>query len=162
MLAVSDTSPISNLASIGRLNLLQAQFSEVRIPPAVAAELTSHPDKAASAAIDASLRQWVSIVTPQDTPLQRMLRRLVDPGEAEAIALASDLCAAIVIIDELEGRILARQLGLSITGTLGILLRAKRNGQLPLIKPEIQALRDRARFFLSASLEAEVLSAAGE
>jgi uncharacterized protein len=162
MLAVSDTSPISNLAFIGRLDLLQTQFSEVRIPPAVAAELKKHPDKAASTVIEVALRQWIHIVTPEDTPLHRMLRRQVDAGEAEAIAIAADLGAGIVIIDEQEGRMLARQAGLSITGTLGILLRAKRNGHLSLIKPEIQALRNRARFFLSTSLESEVLTAAGE
>jgi uncharacterized protein len=162
MLAVSNTSPISNLATIGRLDLLKAQFSEVRIPPAVAAELKNHPDKAASTAIEVALRHRIPIVTPEDTPLHRMLLRQADAGEAEAIALAADLGAAIVIIDEQEGRMLARQAGLSVTGTLGILLRAKRSGHLPLIKPEIQALRNRTRFFLAASLEAEVLAAAGE
>jgi uncharacterized protein len=162
MLAVSNTSPISNLAAIERLDLLKEQFSNVRIPPAVAAELKNHPDKSASAAIDIALRHWIHIVTPEDTPLHRMLLRQVDAGEAEAIALAADLGAVIVIIDEQEGRMLARQVGLSITGTLGILLRAKRSGHIPLIKPEIQALRNRTRFFLSASLEAQVLSVAGE
>lgn len=162
MLAVSNTSPISNLASIERLDLLQRQFSEVRIPPAVAEELKNHPDRAASAAIAVALRQWIHVVTPQDTPLHRMLRRQVDAGEAEAIALAADLGAAIVVIDEQEGRMLAHHTGLSVTGTLGILLRAKRSGHIPLVRPEIQALRNRARFFLSGSLEVEVLTAAGE
>jgi predicted nucleic acid-binding protein len=162
MLAVSNTSPVSNLASIGRLDLLKSQFSEVRIPSAVAQELKAHPDPTAIAAIDSALHQWIRILPPQDTPLYRMLRRQVDPGEAEAIALATDLKGDIVIIDEQEGRALARQVGLSITGTLGVLLRAKRSGILQLIKPEIQALRNRTRFFLSASLEAEILSAAGE
>ena len=151
MLAVSNTSPLSNLASIGRLDL-----------SAVAQELAAHPDPNAIAVIDSALRQWIRVVPTQDTPLYRMLRRQVDPGEAEAIALAADLKADIVIIDEQEGRALARQVGLSITGTLGVLLRAKRSGLLQMIKPEIQALRNRTRFFLSASLEAEVLSAAGE
>jgi uncharacterized protein len=162
MLAVSNTSPVSNLASIGRLELLKSQFSEVLIPSAVAQELAAHPDPTTIAAIDSALRQWIRIVPPQDTPLYRMLRRQVDSGEAEAIALAADLKADIVIIDEQEGRVLARQAGLSITGTLGVLLRAKRSGLLQLIKPEIEALRSRTRFFLSASLEAEVLSTAGE
>jgi len=115
MLAVSNTSPLSNLASIGRLDL-----------SAVAQELAAHPDPNAIAVIDSALRQWIRVVPTQDTPLYRMLRRQVDPGEAEAIALAADLKADIVIIDEQEGRALARQVGLSITGTLGVLLRAKR------------------------------------
>lgn len=104
MLAVSNTSPLSNLAAIGRLDFLKSQFSEVRIPSAVAQELAAHPDRTAIAAIDSALRTWIRVVSPQDTPLYRMLRRQVDPGEAEAIALAADLGADIVIIDEQEGR----------------------------------------------------------
>ena len=157
MLAVSNTSPLSNLASIGRLDLLKDQFSDLLAPPAVAQELAAHPDPTALAALDVALRQWIRIVPPQESPLYGMLRRQVDSGEAEAIALAAELKAAIVIIDEQEGRALARQVGLSVTGTLGILLRAKRSGRLQVIRPEIQALRDRARFFLSSALEAEVL-----
>jgi len=91
-----------------------------------------------------------------------MLLLQVHPGEAEAIALACDLKADTVIIDEQEGRGLAAQAGLFVTGTLGVLLRAKQGGQIPAVKPEIQALRAKTRFFLSPSLEAEVLSAAGE
>lgn len=131
MLAVSNTSTLSNPAAIGRLDLLKSQFSEVRIPSAVARELAAHPDPTAIAAIHSALREWIRIVPPKDTPLFRMLRR-------------------------------ARRAGLSITGTLGVLLRAKRGGRLETIRPEIQALRNRKRFFLSASLEAEVLSAARE
>jgi predicted nucleic acid-binding protein len=91
-----------------------------------------------------------------------MLGRHVHAGEAAAIALATDLHAGIVIIDEQEGRTLAAQSGLSVTGTLGVLLRAKRNSEIPAVKPEMQALRIRGRFFISASLEAQVLTAAGE
>ncbi len=65
-------------------------------------------------------------------------------------------------MDELEGRTLAQQAGLSVTGTLGILLRAKRTGQLTSMATEIAALRKRAGFFLSASLEERVLLAADE
>ena len=83
-------------------------------------------------------------------------------GEAEAIALASGIGADIVIIDEQDGRQFAARAGLLVTGVLGILLRAKKNGSIPAIEPEIQALRTKARFFISPSLEAKMLSAAGE
>ena len=163
MPAVSNTSPISNLAFIGRLDLLKSQFGELWIPPAVAKELKAHPNPVALAAIEAAIRdQWIRIATPQDTPLRRMLLQQVHLGEAEAIALAADLKADTVIIDEQEGRGLAAQAGLFVTGTLGILLLAKQRGEIPAVKPEIQALRSKTRFFLSASLEAQVLAAAGE
>lgn len=163
MLAVSDTSPISNLAAIGRLDLLHIQFPELWIPNAVATELNAHPDPVALAAINAALSGgWMRIAKPPDTPLLRMLQLNLDLGEAHAIALAVDLTAGIIVIDEQEGRRFAAQAGLSFTGTLGILLRAKRSGHIPALRPEVEALRVKARFFLSSSLESEILAVAGE
>lgn len=129
MLAVSNTSPISNLAYINRLDLLHSQFAELWMPPSVVAELQAHPNQAARYAIEVAIRdQWLRIGAPQDTPLRRMLTLHLHAGEAEAIALAADLQAGTVILDEQEGRALATQAGLFVTGTLGILLRAKQAG----------------------------------
>jgi uncharacterized protein len=83
-------------------------------------------------------------------------------GEAEAIALAAELRAEAVISDEQEGRQLAAEAGLLVTGVLGILLRAKQSGHIPALKPEIQSLRSEAHFFIAPFLEAKVLAAAGE
>ena len=83
-------------------------------------------------------------------------------GEAEAIALAIEMNADVVLIDERDGRIAARQAGLTLTGVLGVLLRAKTTGQITTVKPHIQALRTQARFFVSERLETEVLCSAGE
>jgi predicted nucleic acid-binding protein len=81
-------------------------------------------------------------------------------GGAETIALAADLKAEVVIVDEQEGRKVA--MGLQVTGVLGILLRAKHLGEIPALKPEIETLRNRARFFIAPSLEAKLVAAAGE
>jgi predicted nucleic acid-binding protein len=71
------------------------------IPPVVAAELKAHPDSVALAAIDTAIRdQWLRIAAPQNTALHRMLLQQVHRGEAEAIALAADLKADTIIIDE--------------------------------------------------------------
>jgi hypothetical protein len=150
MLAVSNTSPVSNLASIGRLELLKSQFSTVRIPDEVARELAAHPDPIAQN------------ITPQDSGLLRVLLLQLHRGEAEAIAFATDLKADIALIDEQEGRLLASRVGLAVTGVLGILLRAKRTGEITAVKPEIDLLRSKARFFVSSSLEAKILAAAEE
>ncbi len=163
MLAVSNTSPISNLASIGRLELLKSQFSTIWIPDAVANELAAHPDPAAREAIQNAIREnWLKVETLQDSRLLRVLLLQLHLGEAEAIALATVLNAGIVLIDEQEGRQLASKTGLAVTGVLGILLRAKRKGEIAAVKPEIDLLRSKARFFVSPSLEAKVLAAAGE
>src|ERR1019366_2479428 len=98
MLAVSNTSPISNLASIGRLELLKSQFSELWIPDAVFVELTAHPDPIAQASIQTAIRdQWIRIGTSPDSGLLRLLLLQLHQGEAEAIALATDLHAEIVL-----------------------------------------------------------------
>lgn len=163
MLAVSNTSPISNLASINRLELLRLQFSVLWIPPAVAQELTAHPDPVTRAMIQTAIQdQWIRSADVQNSNLLSILLSSLHQGEAEAIALATDLKADIVIIDEQEARQLATQAGLSVTGVLGVLLRAKRRGQIPAVRPEIQALRDTARFFIAPALEARVLASAGE
>ena len=148
MRAVSDTSPLSNLAAIGRLPLLQSQFSEIWIA-AVRQELDAHLDAAVLRAIQAALREnWIRCASPAASPLLNVLSMHLHRGEAEAIALAADLKVDVIIIDEQEGRELAAHAGLYVTGLLGILLRAKRNGNIPGLEPEIQALRAKARFFI--------------
>lgn len=163
MLAVSNTSPISNLASIGHLDLLSKQFSAIWIPTAVAQELTAHPDPVALKSIQAAMAgEQIRVAAPQRSYLLKMLSQQLHGGEAEAITLATELKAGMVIIDEQEGRQLAAQAGLSVIGVLGVLLRAKRNGQIPAVKPELRLLRERAHFFVSPALEAKILNAAGE
>jgi hypothetical protein len=163
MLAVSNTSPISNLAIIGHLDLLKLQFGELWIPEAVARELSVHPDPVAIAAIQRAISDsWIKVASPTNPTLLKILLSSLDQGEAEAIALATERGADIVIIDEQEGRRIATLAGLRVTGALGVLLRAKRIGQVPAVKPELRALRAKARFFIAASLEAQILSAADE
>jgi predicted nucleic acid-binding protein len=163
MLAVSNTSPISNLASIGRLELLKSQFLELWIPDAVAEELAAHPDPVVQTMIKNAIREsWIRIGTPKDSGLLRLLLLQLHRGEAEAIALATDLNADFVLIDEQEGRQLAAKTGLAVTGVLGVLLRAKRAGEIAALKPEMDLLRSKAHFFVSAQLERKILTAAGE
>src|ERR1700733_9964368 len=105
--------------------------------------------------------KWISSVTPEGSHLLNVLTLHLHRGEAEAIALAADVKADMIVIDEQEGRQFATQAGLSVIGVLGILLRAKKNAQPSAVKPEIELLRSKARFFVAASLEAKVLAAAG-
>jgi predicted nucleic acid-binding protein len=91
-----------------------------------------------------------------------MLLLHLHPAEAEAIALAVDLHAGLVLIDEQEGRQYAAQAEISVSGALGVLLRAKLDGTIQALKPKIELLRSKTRFFVAPSLEAIVLAAAGE
>jgi uncharacterized protein len=163
MLAVCNTSPISNLASIDRLELLKSQFSVVWIPSAVQAELRAHPDTEARLSIQTAIdSQWIRIATPQPSKLLSLLLAHLHRGEAETVALAIDLKANIIVIDEQEARQVATEAGLSVTGVLGVLLRAKKTGQISAVGPEIRLLREKAHFFVSPALEARVLALAGE
>jgi hypothetical protein len=160
MLAVSNTSPISNLAFIGRLNLLHEQFGDVWVPQAVETELLNIPDAAARKTIDQA--GWLKSRPASDVNLVSLLTVDLHQGEAEAIALALEMKANRLIIDEREGRAMARQLGLPVIGVLGVLLRGKKTGHIKAIKPEIEALRTKARFFVAPDLETAILAHAGE
>ena len=163
MPVISDTSPISSLAIIGRLSLLRSQFSEICIPPAVLQELMDHPNRKALGAIETAIQdRWIRMIAPAPSRLLSVLLVHLHSGEAEAIALAAELNADMVIIDEQEGRQFAMQAGLRVTGVLGILLRAKKSGDLIALKPEIQSLRTKARFFVASSLETRILQIAEE
>ena len=130
MRVVSDTSPLSNLTIIGRLDLLRDQFGSLIIPPAVEEELARfrHP-VAGPALVAARSEGWLAVEALADLRMVNLLRRDLDPGESEAIALASATSADWLLMDESEGRAAAGRLGLRVVGVLGILLRAKRDGQ---------------------------------
>jgi predicted nucleic acid-binding protein len=163
MLVVSNTPPISNLAVIGRLNLLRSQFREIWIPGAVRSELDRLSQPAALKEIQQALQDgWIKPQALREDKVARLLAATLDPGEAEAIALALELSADLILLDERDGRSAAERSGLRVTGVLGVLLRAKNDGQIQLIKPEIEALRTQARFFLSARLQEKALEIARE
>jgi predicted nucleic acid-binding protein len=105
---------------------------------------------------------WIKPQALRADKVARLLAADLDPGEAQAIALALELSADLILMDERDGRSVAERAGLRVTGVLGVLLRAKKDGQIPLIKPEIEALRTLARFFLSARREEKALAIAGE
>ena len=83
-------------------------------------------------------------------------------GEMESIALAVAEPGTLLLMDEAEGRAVARRRGLALTGAVGALIAARKKGWLPALKPELLALRSQARFFLAPKFFAEVLAAVGE
>ena len=100
MPVVSNTSPLSNLAIIDRLEILRGQLGQITIPPAVQLELDrlSHP--AARARLAAALQEgWVRVI-PLIAAVPSALAAALDPGEAEALALATQVQASLVLLDE--------------------------------------------------------------
>ena len=160
MRVVSNTSPLSNLAIVGRLDFLPRRYGAVLVPPAVAKELTalSHPDGSGRIAV-ALAEGWLQIGPP---PPILALPFPLDPGETEAIALACHLKADVLLIDEKRGRQAARHCGLVVAGVLGELLHARHAGWIPSVRNEIQRLRREAGFFVDATVERFILSQVGE
>jgi len=86
----------------------------------------------------------------------------LDLGEAEALALALETKADLVLLDESAARLNARQLGLAHTGVLGVLRQARRTNRIASLKAEILRLRSEAHFFVSPALEKRLLISVGE
>lgn len=163
MRVVSNTSPISNLAIIGRLGILSRQFGTIWIPEAVRRELARLEHQAGRESIKQALSQgWIQIESATPSDLARNLASSLDAGEAEAIALASQSAAALLIMDESAGRAAARNLGIAMTGTLGVLLKEKREGRLPSMGEEMDRLVTDAGFFISGRVRQSFLEAAKE
>jgi hypothetical protein len=163
MIVVSNTSPLSNLGVIGYISLLKEIYNVVIIPSGVARELasTSNEDERVIGVVNL---EWIEIRQATDEALVVKLlnEQRLDLGEAEAIALAIELNADELLIDERLGRKEARRLGVPITGLLGILLIAKRRGLISLVKPVIDDLIAEAGFRVSNQLYTEILNTAGE
>jgi uncharacterized protein len=163
MPAVSDTSPLLNLAIIGYLDLVRQQFSTILIPPSVFDELKLDTNLPGTEAIRFALQAgWLQVAEVKDTHLVQALALELDRGEAAAIALALESGSLRILMDEHEGRAKAKALGLQPVGVLGMLLRAKRQGQLQSVEEAMRALRQEAGFFISEGLFEEVLAEAGE
>jgi predicted nucleic acid-binding protein len=146
---ISDTSCFILLDKIGELPLLQKLFGCVMTTQIIAEEFGKN------------LPGWVQLQNPADRNYQLLLQAALDKGEASAIALALEQKDCLLIIDEQKGRKLAKQLGLTITGTLGVLAQAKQNGLIPMLLPLVDKIKQ-TDFRLSEELIKETLKQVGE
>ena len=161
MIVVADTTPLIGLASIGRLELLQALFGEVYIPQAVFDETVTYGRKEGKAKQEVSKADWIHVVEVKDRLAVNILLDEMDLGEVETIILASEMNADWVLMDEKKGRRKLARLNIPKIGTLGILLKAKELGHIPLLKPDIEGLQ-RSGFSISPLVVEQVLEMAGE
>ena len=153
MIVVSDTSPISNLLQIGEIDLLRQVFGKIVIPTEVFVEICrieSHKEFLIK-------QDWIKTATLSDTNLKNSLLNDLDSGEAEAIALAVELKADYLLIDEIKGRQIAENYGIKVTGILGVLIKAKKDGLITELKPYLQRLVNDAGFWLNPKLIKKIL-----
>jgi predicted nucleic acid-binding protein len=161
LIVVSDTSPVLNLARIGRLEFLPLLYQLVLIPSAVYEELRIAKRDLPSDVDFASL-PWLTVATPKDRNRVQELRESLDAGEAEAIVLAIERGADLLLVDERRGRRIAVAAGATVTGLLGVVARAKQVGLIDRAKPVLDELIHTARFWIGPDLYAEVLATLGE
>jgi predicted nucleic acid-binding protein len=164
---ISDASPLIRFSALGRFDLLRELYGEILVPTAVWQEIARAPTLLPSAsspqtAADARVAGWLQVAAASNRPLVTQLETMLDPGEAEAIALAVERNPSLLLIDERDGRQIARALDVAITGTLGVLLRAKTLGHVSAIKPLLTELIQQHQFRLHPDLVKRVLVEAGE
>jgi predicted nucleic acid-binding protein len=160
-LIVADAGPLIGMARVGLLSLLKDLYPAVLIPPKVYDELQISLLRPGYEALTAALHEkWLSVDTPQATAVLWRLRNLLDAGEAEAIALAEQRQAKL-LIDEKRGREVASNRGIEIVGTGAVLLLAKEAHLLDRVADALDRLAG-SGYRLSQRLRFEILQKAGE
>jgi len=157
--AVVNSTPLIALAKADKLALLRDLYDLVIIPEAVYREVTGKDDIAAQR-IQAA-REWISIRKVDPSLDRRMYRAKLHDGEVEVMLLAQEIDANVVVIDDGAARKTAEYLGLPLTGTLGILIAAKRRGILDAVMPVVQQMEQNG-FFFSMGLKALIRSLSDE
>ena len=156
MIVASNASPLAALSFIQQLDLLRELYKTLLVPEAVCQEVAvagaGQPGRAAVLQAD-----WIERCSVTNRQLVIALLQDLDPGEAEAIALAVEVNADLLIMDERLGRRTAHHFGLNVVGVVGILIEAKRRGVIQEIKPYLDQLRDVAGFRISDILYRRVL-----
>lgn len=150
--AVSNASPLIVFHQIGRLDLVRAVLGEVLIPPTVASEI-------APSLGDPPPWMRVKVLPSVRDPFP--WESTLDPGEAEAIALALEVTAGQILLDDRPARRTAEQLGLVVVGSLGLLLEAHRQELVSDVRAELDAMIG-AGFYVGQALYADVLALARE
>lgn len=143
MKVVSNSTPIISLATIAHISLLPKLFGTIFIPQAVYDELKSKKAPGYQE-VDAPYFQVREI---QGTPYVGFLLHDLDRGEAEAITLAQELRADTLIIDERTGYMIAKRQGLHVIGTLTVLVMAKQHGLISAVKPVLDTMIQRGRWY---------------
>ena len=131
MIIVSDTTPIISLLKAERLDLLSELFGEILIPEAVLRELTSNRDYQGEAQI-VETSSYIRVVTVDDKEYVATIRQIagLDEGESEAIAYADRNKVDYILMDEAKARETAKNLKILVMGSIGVLIRANKNGIL--------------------------------
>lgn len=157
---VCNSSPLIHLARIGELEILRDIFDEVLVPEAVYREcVIEGRDRDDASKIKTA--SWICIVGIKNIELKKALNTSLDEGESEAIVLALQKKVDIILLDDYDAREYARIYGLKITGTIGVLLKAKYMGRISSLSNILENLKETG-FWLNENLRYQILREAGE
>ncbi len=153
---IANTTPLIALANIDRLELLHELYGTIIVPQAVVDEIISEPAKQRVRSAT-----WIKVEAIQDPSQKDIFRARLHAGEVEVMILAREQNADLVIMDDNAAKKTAKFLGLNVTGTLGILLKAKKEGYLEMVEPIMNELILDG-LFISDTVKGYVLKEAGE
>lgn len=157
---IVNSMPLIVLCNIGELNILKQLYKEIVIPEAVFREVTEKEDSACQK-IKQSL-DWIHVETIKVQSEKKMYRAKLHDGEVEVMILAQEgRWADLLIIDDNAAKKTAKYLGLPVTGTLGVLLKAKNLGYIEAVKPILEKMQ-KTGFYISQDVVRIVLSQASE
>jgi uncharacterized protein len=161
VIVVADTSVLLNLGRVEQLDLLRSLFQTVFIPSEVSREFRD-----AAARLDRfqnlSLPGWIIEKSPSEIPVRLRTQPGLDAGETAAIALALEISADAILLDERRGHEVAVELGLQAIGVVGLLLQAKNSGLIPAVRTLLDRLQTEAQFWIAPALRARILELAKE
>ncbi|MGF1576275.1 MAG: DUF3368 domain-containing protein [Cyanophyceae cyanobacterium] len=157
---VSNATPLIAFARIGELALLQKVVGSLVIPAGVADEIMAY-EQEKQGSIALAKEAWIQMKTVQSEQQIKLLMPTLDRGEAEVIVLSLESQAQLVLMDELTGRKVAESLNLKVTGSMGVLIRAKQLGQITTVEPYVQHMKQAGIYFSDRFIQA-VLSQVGE
>ncbi len=158
---ISNATPLIAFSRIGRLDLLRETVAQdLVIPVAVASEISDY-ESGEQGGIDLARETWITTRSVEDEQQVRLLLPTLDRGEAEVIALGLERKARLVLIDELIGRKVAESLGLRISGSVGILIKAKQLGEIEAVKPLLDRMVRKGMYY-SRRFRDAVLREVGE
>ena len=136
---IVNSTPLIALCHVDQLEVLKSIYGEITIPQAVYKEISAKQDSICKKQVDSALG-WIHVENIQNEMAKSMYKTQLHEGEVEVMILAKETEANLVIIDDANAKKHARYLGLTVTGTLGVLIKAKNQGHISELKPMLEEM----------------------